>query len=193
MMGLGHEGGHRTPAWRWKWDITKNQDMLWVGSVNGGIRIKWKAENYIRPLINAYYKFGPLNMPVSWGNDSRGGVDVLEKGDNVVINAYSGIREIRKGEVLNYNFELLLTPFRTIDRKNKFGERYFHGGGTNTSVKIEAAMAAGANVINIHHAEDIYPFINYPYLDPNVAELKSLVNDAHEKNTIQESKDEYMY
>jgi Glycoside hydrolase 123, N-terminal domain len=182
MMGLGHEGGHRTPVWRWKWDITKNQDMLWVGSVNGGMRIKWKAENYIRPLINIYYKFGPLNLPASWGNESRGGVDVLEKGDNVVINAYSGIREIKKGEVLNYNFELLLTPFRTIDRKNKFGERYFHGGGTNTSVKVEAAISAGANVINIHHAEDIYPFINYPYLDPNVAELKSLVNDAHEKN-----------
>jgi hypothetical protein len=36
-------------------------------------------------------------------------------------------------------------------------------------------------VINIHHAEDIYPFINYPYLDPNVAELKSLVEEAHQK------------
>ena len=38
MMGLGHEGGFRTPDWKWKWDLSKNQDMLWLGSVNGGLR-----------------------------------------------------------------------------------------------------------------------------------------------------------
>jgi len=182
MMGLGHEGGYRAPSWKWKWDVTKNQDMLWIGSVNGGMRIKLKAENYIRPLINVYYKFGQLHLPPSWGNEGKGGVDVSEKGSEVLVNAYSGAREIKKGEVLNYNFELLLTPFRLIDRKNKFGERYFHGGGANTSVKVATALEAGANVINIHHAEDIYPFINYPYLDANVPELKSLVASAHEKN-----------
>ena len=182
MMGLGHEGGYRSPEWRWKWDVTRNQDMLWIGAVNGGLRIKWKAENYIRPLINVYYKFGPLNLPASWGNNGKGGVDVVQKGGNAVVNAYSGDRELSSGEVLNYNFELLLTPFRTIDRKIKFGDRYYHGGGTNTSVKVGDAISAGANVINIHHAEDIYPFINYPYLDPNVSELKSLTEAAHKKN-----------
>ncbi len=182
MMGLGHEGGYRAPEWRWKWDVTKNQDMLWIGSVSGGLRIKLKAENYVRPLINVYYKFGPLNLPPSWGNGGKGGVDVIKKGEEVVVNAYSGKRELSAGEALNYNFELLLTPFRTIDRNNKFGERYYHGGGANTSVKVAAALEAGANVINIHHAEDIYPFINYPYLDPNVSELKSLVKEAHDKN-----------
>ena len=60
MMGLGHEGGVRPNGWRWKWDISKNQDMLWIGSVNGGLRVKLKAENYVRPLINVYYKFGRL-------------------------------------------------------------------------------------------------------------------------------------
>jgi len=182
MMGLGHEGGYRKGSWNWKWDVTRNQDMLWIGSVTGGIRIRLKAENYIRPLINVYYKYGRLNLPTSWGNNNKGGVDVMEKGNEVTFKAYSGDREMREGDILNYNFELLLTPFRTIDRKNKFGERYYHGGGTNTSVKVAAAKAAGANVINIHHAEDLYPFINYPYLDPNVAELKELVKAAHDSN-----------
>jgi hypothetical protein len=59
MMGLGHEGGSRTPDWKWKWDVSKNQDMLWIGAVNGGLRFKWKSENYTRPLINIYYEFGP--------------------------------------------------------------------------------------------------------------------------------------
>ena len=182
MMGLGHEGGVRTPEWKWKWDLSKNQDMLWVGSVNGGLRVKWKAENYVRPLINVYYEFGPLNLPPSWGNEGKGGVDVTQKNGEVVINAYSGRREIKEGESLNYNFELLITPFKVIDRKIKFGDRYFHGGGTNTSLKIGMTKKEGANILNIHHAEDIYPFINYPYLDANVPELKQLVANAHNEN-----------
>ncbi len=179
MMGLNHEGGFRTPDWKWKWDVRKNQDMLWIGAVNGGMRIKWKAENYRRPLINIYYEFGRLNLPPSWGNTGKGGVRVADAEADVLVSAYSGSREIRQGEVLNYDFELLLTPFRTIDRKTQFGDRYFHGGGTNTSVKIANAKSAGANIINIHHAEDLYPFINYPYLDENTAGLKQLVDNTH--------------
>jgi hypothetical protein len=182
MMGLGHEGGLRTPEWKWKWDLSKNQDMLWVGAMNGGIRIKWKAENYVRPLVNIYYAFGPLKLPPSWGNEGKGGVNIVQVNKDVVINAYSGAREMKPGEKLNYNFELLITPFKLIDRKNKFGDRYYHGGGSDTSVKIEKAKEAGANIINIHHAEDIYPFINYPYLDANVPELTQLVANAHKEN-----------
>jgi len=182
MMGLGHEGGFRTPDWKWKWDVSKNQDMVWVGAVSGGLRVKWKAENYVRPLVNIYYEFGPLKLPPSWGNRGKGGITVADKDHEVVINAFSGSREMNPEQTLNYNFELLITPFRVIDRQNKFGDRYYHGGGTNTAVKVENAKKAGANIINIHHAEDIYPFINYPYLDANVEPLKELVANAHKEN-----------
>jgi len=182
MMGLGHEGGFRTPDWKWKWDLKKNQDMVWVGTVNGGLRIHLKAENYVHPLINIYYAFGPLNLPPSWGNEFKGGVNVQQKSGDVIINAYSGSREMKQGDVLNFNFDLLITPFRLIDKRIKFGDRYFHGGGPKTSGKIEKAKEAGANIINIHHAEDIYPFINYPYLDANVPELTRLVANAHNEN-----------
>ncbi len=179
MMGLGHEGGYRTPGWKWKWDISKNQDMLWIGTVNGGLRLKFKAENYVHPLINVYYKFGPLKMPPSWGNEGKGGVDITDKGSDAVVTAYSGNRQMNSGETLYYNFELLLTPFRLIDRDKKYNERYFHGGGASTAFKTDSAKNSGANIINIHHAEDIYPFINYPYLDANVPELAKLVSRAH--------------
>ena len=180
MMGLNHEGGTRAKDWKWKWDVTKNQDMLWIGAVNSGMRIKWKAENYRRPLINIYYAFGPLNLPPSWENAGNGGVNIGLNNGDIVVNAYSGPREMQAGEVLNYDFELLLTPFRTMNKSVQFGDRYFHGGGTNTSVKIATAKTAGANIINIHHAEDLYPFINYPYLDENTAELTQLVAKTHE-------------
>ena len=37
---------------------------------------------------------------------------------------------------------------------------------------IPAALEAGANMINIHHKKDVYPFINYPYYDEAVPDLK---------------------
>ncbi|MBX2924231.1 MAG: hypothetical protein KF746_18670 [Chitinophagaceae bacterium] len=179
MMGLNHEGGFRPPSWQWKWDTTRNQDALWLGAVNGGLRLKLKSNNYTLPLVNIYYAFGPLHLPPSWGNDNKGGVQVSEKDTSVLINAYSGNRSMQAGNILHYDFELLVTPFKTISNELKYGDRYFHGGGTNTFSKIEKAKQSGANIINIHHAEDIYPFINYPYLDENVTELKQLVERAH--------------
>lgn len=179
MMGLGREGGTRPAEWNWKWDASKNQDMLWMGAVNGGLRIKWKAENYVRPLVNIYYEFSPLKMPPSWQNNGQGGVDIGQQDSDVVIKAYSGKRVLTNNEVLNYDFELLITPFKLLDKNIMFGDRYYQGGGRNSSVKIAAAKKAGANILTIHQADDIYPFINYPYLDENSGDITKMATDAH--------------
>ncbi|MCC6398188.1 MAG: hypothetical protein IT282_14340 [Bacteroidetes bacterium] len=179
MMGLHHEGGLRPPRWEWHWDTTRNQDMLWIGDVNGGLRLRWKAENYIRPLINLYYGYGPLHMPSSWGNGGKGGVTVNDTGGVSIVTAYSGSRSLSSGALLHFDMDILVTPFRTIDTAARWGDRYYHGGGTNAMSKIAKADSFGANIINIHHAEDIYPFINYPYLDENVPALRRLVDSAH--------------
>ena len=129
-----------------------------LDAVNGGLRVKLKAENYVRPLINVYYKFGPLKLPPSWGNEGKGGVDIIERNGEVLLNAYSGEREMKSGDVLNYNFELLITPFRVIDRKIKFGDRYYHGGGTNTSVKVDSAKKAWSQYPQYSSCRRYLPF-----------------------------------
>ena len=179
MMGLHHEGGVRPAKWDWHWDTARNQDMLWIGDVNAGLRIKWKAENYVRPLINLYYSYGPLKMPPSWGNDGAGGVTVNDVDQVTTVNAYCGPRDLAAGQVLHFDFELLVTPFRIIDVPTRWGDRYYHGGGNKTMEKIARSDSLGANLINIHHAEDVYPFINYPYLDENIPALRALVDSAH--------------
>lgn len=180
MMGLNKPGGSRPDSWNWKWDTTKNQDDLWLGAVNGGLRIKLKGGNYVSPLVNVYYTYGKLHLPASWGNEGKGGVNVSENGNGVMVNAYSDSRVMAKEEKQHYDFELLITPFKTINKSVQFGARYYQSEKNVSSDFIHDADSLGANIVNVHQGNDIYPFINYPYSDVNVAPLKSFIDEAHQ-------------
>lgn len=183
MMGMNKEGGNRPETWNWKWDVAnKSQDAVWVGGVNGGIRLKLKGANYRRQLVNVYYEFSPLELPVSWGNKNRGGCDILSTSKGATIKAYSGKRDLQKGEILNFDFELLVTPVKLINKEIQYNDRYYHSNSDVSANFIASAEKAGANIINIHHKKDINPFINYPYLPENVPALNKFITESHSKN-----------
>lgn len=181
MMGLGHKGGYRPDTLiRWHWDVVRHQDKVWLGNVNGGLNFCFMDENYVRPLVNIYYALGRLNLPVSWGNGNLGGIDIApERNGEVRLTAYSGRRTMRRGEVLHYNFNMLITPVKPIDLAAQATERFYHANGDVSTHYIEEAKKYGANLINIHHKKDIYPFINYPYYDEAVPDLKRFVDRSH--------------
>jgi hypothetical protein len=194
MMGLGFKGGARPETFDWSWDRAKNQDALWLGAVNAGMQISWRAENYSRPLNTNFYLSKPLNMPPSWWNDGRGAVAVRTvaqgkknaAGRIVVLSAHSGLRSIKAGETLHFDFTLLLTPFKPLVPARHFRDRYFHA-----FKPLDEVAETGANVINVHHANDINPYINYPFL--RVPEMKAYIDEAHRRglkvkiyNTIRE-------
>ena len=183
IMGMNKEGGFRPETWKWKWNVAnKSQDAVWIGGVNGGLRLKLKDKNYHRQLVNIYYEYYPLNLPNSWGNKNRGGCDIFSTSDGTTIRAYSGEREIQKGDELNFNFEVLITPVKLINKEIQYNDRYYHSNSDISKNFIAKAEKAGANIINIHHKKDINPFINYPYLSENVPGLSKFVAEAHSKN-----------
>lgn len=47
-----------------------------MGNVNAGLNLHFMDENFVRPLVNIYYALGKLNLPVSWGNNNRGGIHI---------------------------------------------------------------------------------------------------------------------
>ncbi|MBC8358653.1 MAG: hypothetical protein H8E54_06860, partial [Candidatus Aminicenantes bacterium] len=187
MMGMGVKGGFRPSQFQWKWDQKKNQDSAWIGDVNAGLQCSLRAENYSRPLNTNFYLSKPLNMPPSWYNDGKGGCTIKQTDKNtVLITAYSGQRTINEGENLYFNFNLLLTPFKTLDTKTQWATRFYHD-----FKPIEEIAKTGANTINNHHANTVNPYINYPFL--HTKEMKEYVDEAHAKglkvkiyNTIRE-------
>lgn len=182
MMGLGFKGGVRPGTFDWAWDPKKNQDALWIGTVNAGMQVELRAENYSRPLNTNFYLSKPLNMPPSWWNDGRGKVSVRSSGPGktsskapaVIMAASSGPRRLRAGETLHFDFTLLITPFKPLDPAAHFRERYYHA-----FKPLDEVAATGANVINVHHANNINPYINYPFL--RAPEMKAYIDDAHKR------------
>ncbi len=118
MMGMGRPGGLRPAEHTWKWDPKNNQDSIWLGDVNAGLRCQLFGENYCRPLINIHYHHGPLNLPPARHIEGRGGCSLREEegerralarpvgSDRVVLRATSGARTVLPGEPLHFNFAL---------------------------------------------------------------------------------------
>lgn len=187
MLGLGQRGGVRPKQFNWTWDVaTKNQDGAWIGDVNGGMQFSLRAENYSRPLNTNFYLQKPLNLPPSWGNAGKGGITITEDAMTATVSAYSGSREIKAGETLYFNFTLLLTPFHTLDTDFQWKTRFYHKYSP-----IDTILRRGASVVNIHHANEINPYINYPFI--RTREMKAYIDEAHRKglkvkiyNTVRE-------
>lgn len=172
-LGLGAEGSLRPVKGQWKWDVQRNQEGYWFGDVNAGIQCLFRDENYVRPLNTNFYHQKPLNLPPSWYNNGLGGISFAEKNGTLNVKTYSGKRTLKKGETLHFNFLISVTPFKPIDTKKQWKDRYIH-----SYIEPEKAIESGTNVINIHHANPINPFINYPFIRPDF--MKQYVDNAHQ-------------
>lgn len=186
MVGLGRKGCKRPTSIDWNWDVEFHQEGVWLGGVNKGLQYVLRDENYERPLNTNFYHNKPLNLPDSWGNEGKGGIKISQSGNTVKAVNYSGARQVTAGDTLNFNVRFLITPFKLIDTKEHFSTRFVH-----KYVPVDSAAAKGGTVINVHHANEINPYINYPFFA--LDEQKAYIDEAHSKgikvklyNTIRE-------
>lgn len=171
MLGLGEKGG-KLKNISWKWDVEKNQEGVWIGAVSRGLQFVLRDENYERPLNTNFYHSKPLKMPKSWCNKNRGGILIKQLKDTVIVKNYSGKRKLKKGDTLHFNIRFLITPFKTIDFKEHFNTRFVH-----KYIPVEEAAKLRGTVINIHHANEINPYINYPFY--NSKKQRDYIEKAH--------------
>ncbi len=175
FIGLGKKGGLFDEKVDWKWNENFDQDGFWVGDVNAGVKIRLKGKNYLKPFVNIYYNHRKLNKPESWDNSGRGGIRF--NGESFI--AYSGSRTVKAGETLRYDFDIIVTPTKEIDLKKQFSMRFFHAM-FDSDTWLEKAKKGGANIINVHHGNDLNPYINYPFVEENA--LKNFVKAAHDND-----------
>jgi hypothetical protein len=171
IKGMGLEGGYVPESHSAKWNGP--HDSFWIGDHNIGLWCEFRGGSYHGPMLNL---FKP-KFPKAWYNNNQGRFKINKDGETVISEVYSGSRKLQKGEYLDFEFSMLVTPFKNLDTKSQFVNRYFHNSSkpepTNEDIK------AGVKVINVHHANWLNPYINYPFVATK--EMKSFVDKMHQK------------
>lgn len=176
-MGLGLQGMTTPDAFDFTWTPEKHHNILWTGGINGGLRCKWMGEDFVEPIRAIYYRHRKLRMSRSFANpDENGnirGTISLRRGNGTRIAAHSGEFSLKKGEVRIYDSDFLMSPFKPLDMHSRMTTRYYHDGTPDP----KAVAETGATHINLHHATEYHPYINYPFL--TMDRLKPYVDEAH--------------
>ena len=170
MMGMGVEGGKHPEQWEWKWDINRANNMVWMGVVNGGLQCKLKGQADVWEI----YNLKTSGIPEAWSNNGRGGARGSQLAESVLFQAYSGPRHIRRDQEILFRFGLLITPVKMLDQDH-WQWRYCHQPWPVTDV-----AQAGANIINVHHGNNLNPYINYPFASLDA--LKDYIRQAHDRD-----------
>jgi hypothetical protein len=168
LMGMGRQGGYMPDSLTWKWEQEYANNMLWIGDVNAGLQLKLK---HVVPDWKLF-TFGKTGTYRDWSNDGKGGCKVEHTGKAVLVTAYTGMKSLKANDEVILNFGLLITPFHPLDDKH-WNERYYHRPDNNP----EQAAKLGATVMNVHHANQYNPYINYPFLSED--QLIPLVEKAN--------------
>lgn len=174
LMGLGNKGQQRPAKIDWHWKVENHQEGVWMGGVSRGLQYVLRDNNYERPLNTNFYLSKPLNLPPSWYNDGKGGIRIEGNQGTVTATNYSGARRIAKGQTLHFNVRMLMTPFKPIDTSAHFNTRFVH-----KYVPVDEVKANGGTVVNIHHANEINPYINYPFFA--LDKQTKYIEEAHAK------------
>ncbi len=186
MLGLGRRGGLRPASVDWKWNIENHQEGMWLGGINKGLQYVLRDDGYVRPLNTNFYQNQPLRLPDAWVNGGRGGIRLRTTDGDVLVTNYSGSRTLVAGDSLQFNVRFLITPFKPISTKAHFATRFVH-----KYVPVDSVKAWGGTVVNIHHANEINPYINYPFF--SLEKQTAYIQEAHARgvkvklyNTIRE-------
>ena len=186
ILGLGLKGQRLPAKLDWKWEVKNHQEGAWIGTINKGLQYVLRDDNYERPLNTNFYQDKPLNMPPSWFNEGKGGVRISTSESSTLIENYSGERKLKAGDSLKFNIRFLITPFKLINTREHFNTRFVH-----KYIPVDSVQALHGTIVNVHHANEINPYINYPFY--NIEEQKEYMDEAHAKgikvklyNTIRE-------
>ncbi|HOD81819.1 MAG TPA: DUF6067 family protein [Phycisphaerae bacterium] len=169
MMGMGRKGGKRPPSWKWTWDVSRSNCHVWIGDVNAGLHLKLK---HVTPRWDLF-NLKESGLYRDWGNDGKGGCTIDEDGGRVVLRAFTGPRKAAAAQALHFNFGLLVTPIKTLDKAH-WDWRYFH---RSHAAPLGEIVPTGAKVVNLHQGDAYNPHINYPFLSDD--KLKPYIDAAH--------------
>ncbi len=172
MMGMGKRAGYRPAQWEWTW--LRRNSMVWLGDVDAGLQCT---------LLDDDETIAPFMEYVATGDQSwsKGGCNITEADEEVLVHAYTGERRMKAGEQLALRFQFFVTPFKPI-YKEHWNRRYesgsVEGGGSPDFWLIDG----GASIMHVHHTNPANPYIGYSFLRADL--LAAAVKDFKDKGGL---------
>lgn len=193
FMGIGLAGQNTPMEYQGKWDTPEKTvdhlggsiatgkqhnwwwpfDSFWMGNQHAGLHCEFRGSTYSGPLINVYRPA----YPDSWHNQGKGGFRIQSSDAQVLATAYSGERTLEADQPLSFDYAMLVTPVKELNTHSQFTNRYYHNGALPKPTDED--IQNGVRIINVHHANEYNPFINYPFLSVN--KTKGFVDEMHKK------------
>ncbi|NCQ27471.1 MAG: hypothetical protein GW802_08570 [Armatimonadetes bacterium] len=170
MIGMGRKGGVRPEKWDWQWDLSRANSHVWLGDVNAGLQCKLKN---VAPHWGLY-GLQDVGLYRDWVGEGKGGCTIREDGDAVVRRAFTGPMALEAGRELHFNFGLLVTPLKVLDKRHWYW-RYFH---KSAAEPVPAVAQTGASILNLHQGAGLNPHINYPFRTAD--KLAAYTREAHD-------------
>ncbi|MET3877997.1 hypothetical protein ABIE50_003409 [Chitinophaga sp. OAE865] len=156
FMGMGLPGEELPVSYNWKWKGP--QDSYWAGNDQVGLHCEFQGAAYTGPLLNLYHPA----PPPAWYNNNNGGFSVCTNDHTATAAGYTGMYRLAKGQQLELDAAFLLTPVKKTDPAAQFTNRYYHNG--SQPAPSPADLQAGIKITNVHHANAVNPYINYPFI-----------------------------
>ena len=148
-------------------------DSFWIGNTQAGLWCELRGGEYHGPLLNLYK---PAH-PKSWYNSNKGGFRIEEGVNTVKAVAFSGQRTLQSNEEIAFEWSMLITPVKPLNYSSQFTDRYYHDG--MSPMPSEEELKSGIKIVNLHHANNYNPYINYPFIE--VDSMKWFVDQLHKK------------
>lgn len=169
MIGMGLPGCAVPLNHESKWKGPS--DSFWIGDADVGIWCELRGSSYHGPLLNLYHPA----PPETWNNQGKGGFRIIRESSQVTAQIYSGDRTLNPGDSIQFDWAMLITPVKELNTASQFTDRYYHRGDKPTPGQED--FDAGVKIINVHHANEYNPFINYPFIA--VKEMRSFIDPMH--------------
>ncbi|MGN6439395.1 MAG: glycoside hydrolase domain-containing protein [Agriterribacter sp.] len=171
FMGMGAPGAVCPESYEWKWKGP--QDSYWIGDIDAGIFCELRGASYSGPLLNLYHPA----PPPSWYNNNAGGFRLQSQNNTTTATTYTGEYNIAKGDSLVFECALLITPVKKLNTAQQFLNKYYHDG--SRPAPPGDALSAGIKIVNVHHANPVNPYINYPFIRAD--SVKAFTKRWHDK------------
>jgi hypothetical protein len=157
FVGFSFRGNRCPNTWQWKWNRAYLDNVAWFGHVAAGIGLK------LLPACD-YWDLAGLHWDEyrEWINEGRGGATLSESGNAMVMRAFTGETILKANQPLRLRFRLFVTPFKPL-RPDHWNLRFF------------------GNIAHYHHSTNENPYINYPFMTPDV--LHDVFQDLRAKGT----------